>query len=101
MGNPEAAKSRLKILNPLKLLEAKLEVEILAQKLIRGLAFPKAAARDAAHLAFSAVHRMDFIMTWNCTHIANAQIESKIRKICSVAGYEPPIICTPEELMVG
>jgi len=101
MGSPDAAKRRLKILNPLRLLEAKPEVEALAQRLIKGLAFPKTAARDAAHLAFSAVHGMDFIMTWNCTHIANAQMESKIRKVCLASGYEPPIICTPEELMVG
>ena len=41
----------------------------------------------------------DFLMTWNCRHIANAEMRAKIGAVCREAGYEPPVICTPEELM--
>jgi hypothetical protein len=54
---------------------------------------------DAAHIAVAAVHEMDFLLTWNCRHIANAVIVDKVRAVIAVAGYAPPAICTPLELM--
>jgi hypothetical protein len=53
--------------------------------------------RDALHIAVATVHGMDYLLTWNCTHIANAITRPKIELICRVAGYEPPVICTPPE----
>jgi hypothetical protein len=41
---------------------------------------------------------MQYLLTWNCTHLANAQLRSRIEQVCREAGYIPPIICTPEEL---
>jgi len=43
--------------------------------------------------------QMDFLVTWNCTHIANAAMRVMIEAVCRSLGYEPPVICTPEELM--
>jgi hypothetical protein len=57
------------------------------------------AARDAAHIAVSAVHGIDFLLTWNCAHIANAQIIRQVQAICVQHGFPCPVICTPEELM--
>jgi hypothetical protein len=57
------------------------------------------AAIDALHVAIAVVDGMDYVLTWNCTHIANAAIRDKIERTCREAGFEPPIICTPEELM--
>ena len=54
---------------------------------------------DAAHIAVAAVHRIDFMLTWNCKHLANAQIARRIALICDRLGFRMPIICTPEELM--
>jgi hypothetical protein len=51
------------------------------------------------HIAIAAVHGMDYLMTWNCTHIANAIIFTAVKQICSEQGFTFPIICTPEELM--
>jgi len=56
------------------------------------------AAEDALHIAVAAVHGVDFLLTWNCKHIANATMRSAIERARREAGYEPPVICTPEEL---
>jgi hypothetical protein len=62
---------------------------------------PARAIRDAAHVALAAVGGIDYLLTWNCKHLANAQIARRIQKICEQSGYRMPIICTPEELMGG
>ena len=61
------------------------------------------AARPTRDLivAVAAVHAMDFLMTWNCAHLANAMIAGQIRRVCDAAGYTCPVICTPEELFEG
>ena len=59
------------------------------------------AAVDAVHVAVAVANGMDYLLTWNCTHIANATIRTKIEHICRSKGYEPPTICTPEELLEG
>jgi len=61
---------------------------------------PAKAEADAAHIATAAVHGMDFLLTWNCRHIANAAIVEKLRLICEEEGFPAPVICTPHELMV-
>jgi hypothetical protein len=60
---------------------------------------PRKAATDAAHIAIAAVHGMDFLVTWNCVHIANAGIAKALAFICHEHGFECLVICTPEELM--
>ena len=60
---------------------------------------PQKAALDALHIAVAVVHGMDYLMTWNCTHLANASLRGRIDAVCLSKGYEPPVICTPEELM--
>jgi hypothetical protein len=62
-------------------------------------ALPAKAAVDALHIAVAVVMGMDYVLTWNCTHIANAAIRPRIEEACRKLGYEPPVICTPEELM--
>ncbi|HMP82356.1 MAG TPA: hypothetical protein PKA41_06570 [Verrucomicrobiota bacterium] len=61
---------------------------------------PGKAAVDAARIAVAAVHQMDFLLTWNFRHIANASIVDEVRAVCADAGYAPPVICTPLELML-
>ena len=60
---------------------------------------PPSASRDAAHIAVAAFHAVDYLLTWNCKHLANAQITRKIESVCRGSGYRMPIICTSEELM--
>jgi hypothetical protein len=70
----------------------------LATMLITGQALPVQAAQDALHLAVACVHGTPYLLTWNCTHLANARLRSRIEEVCRAAGSIPPIICTPEEL---
>lgn len=75
------------------------EIYPLATVYIRKLALPKNGEVDAYHLAMATVHEVDFLLSWNCKHIANALKYSLIRKINTSLGYESPTICTPRELM--
>jgi len=68
--------------------------------LLRDVPLPPKAASDALHIATAAVHGMEYLLTWNCTHIANVTFRPQIEAVCRAAGYEPPLICTPEELSV-
>jgi hypothetical protein len=62
---------------------------------------PKKTEVDALHIAIAAVHGIEYLLTWNCAHIANERMRSEIEAICRNENYEPPILCTPEELMEG
>ena len=98
-GDPDAAAQRLEVLRDLPLLEQTEEVTTLAQALLGQVPLPERAAVDALHIAVAAVHGMDYLLTWNCTHIANAALRGQIESVCRAGGYEPPAICTPEELL--
>ena len=100
-GDEKAAEERLMVLDKLPLLDLNEEVIQLAEKLLADGAFPHVAAEDAIHVAVATVHEMDFLLTWNCRHIANAEIARKAAKICGAMGYGVPRTCTPEELMGG
>jgi hypothetical protein len=82
-------------------LEQTPEAASLAEALLRGVPLPEQAAADALHIAITAVHGVDYLLTWNCTHIANVTLRPRIEAVCRAAGYEPPLICTPEELPTG
>jgi predicted nucleic acid-binding protein len=98
-GDAGAAAQRLEALRDLPLLELTTEATTLGQALLRQAALPSKAAADALHIALAAVHGMNYLLTWNCTHIANATMRPKIEAICRDNGFEPPVICTPLELV--
>ena len=98
-GDPTAAGHRVAALDGLPELAVSKEAELLAAQLLAGAALPEKAKADALHIAVATVHGMDYLLTWNCKHIANAAMRVKIESICRAAGYEPPVICTPLELM--
>jgi len=97
-GDAEAAAQRLNALQDLALLDVTEDAILLAGELVTGGGLPAKARVDALHVAMAAVHGMDFLLTWNCKHIANAATRSTIEALCRTAGFEPPIICTPLEL---
>ncbi len=97
-GDPDAARRRLAITENLPILEITEESELLATRLIRDEILPRKAAEDALHVALATVHGMDFLLTWNCRHIANAEIRRQLSRAVLEMGYELPVICTPEEL---
>jgi len=99
LGDSEAVQRRLMVIAEIPELEATEEVRLLGQTLISQGAIPQKAGIDAYHVAIAAVNGLEYLLTWNCTHIANAIMRPKIEAICRSCGYEPPIICTPQELM--
>ncbi len=98
-GDPEAVKRRIAVVENLPELALTDKAEALAGKLLLGAALPQKAKADALHIGIATVHGMEYLLTWNCTHIANAIMRPKIESICRAAGYEPPVICTPPELV--
>jgi predicted nucleic acid-binding protein len=98
-GDAEAAAKRLATAQHIPLLDITDEAVRLAETLIEQKAIPQKAAEDALHIALAATHGMDYLLTWNFKHIANATLRANVELVCRVSGYEPPIICSPLELM--
>jgi hypothetical protein len=98
-GDETAARNRLEILASLGLLEASPVALALAARLVDSGTIPREAAEDAMHLAIAAVNGVEYLVTWNCRYLANAIRRTEIEASIRSAGYEPPIICTPEELL--
>jgi len=97
-GDAQAALDRLAAMKGIPLLAQGPEVSALAESLMRDVPLLEKAAADSLHIATAAVHRMKYFLTWNCTHIANVVLRPKIEAVCRAAGFEPPLMCTPEEL---
>lgn len=98
-GDTEAAARRLTFANGLTVLPITDAAQALAAALLADAALPATAAEDALHIGIASVHRMEYLLTWNCRHIANASKRTVISTLCQQNGYQPPIICTPEELL--
>jgi len=98
-GDTAVAARRLALLAQIPLLDLGDNVNEFARELLRSRAVPAKANLDAVHIAVAAVNHVDDLVTWNCTHIANAAVRGKIEEACRSAGLPTPTICTPEELM--
>ena len=97
-GDPEAAQERLDELISIPRLNITDSAKDLADALMVGNAIPASEPRDALHVGIAAVHGIQYLVTWNFKHIANATLRQRINDVCRDAGHEPPIICTPEEI---
>jgi predicted nucleic acid-binding protein len=100
-GDPEAADRRLAILAGLPLIDVTSSAVVLGAALVERRVIPRNAVADAMHIAVAAVHGIEYLLTWNMSHIANAELRPMIERVCRTAGFEPPVLCTPEELMGG
>ena len=98
-GDPDLAAQRLEYLATIPTLEVTSAARSLSGDLLRSTGIPQKARLDALHIAIAAVNGMNYLLTWNCTHIANAEILPKVYEVCRGAGYEPPFVCTPLELL--
>ena len=96
---PKFAAKRLALIEDLPRLDPIPEADALAERLLRSDIIPQNAAEDALHLALAAVHAMDFLLTWNCTHIHNVNVVRRIERLCAQSGYTCPLICSPDELL--
>lgn len=98
-GDPPVAARREELTVDLPLLVITQEVVALAEALVRRGPLPPKAATDAVHIAVAAVHGVDYLLTWNCKHIANAEMRQRVFTVCEGRGHRMPVICTPAELM--
>ena len=101
LGDPAEVQKRLAIIAGLPALDVTEDAKALATAIMAAGMLPAHAFPDAAHVAVSAVHAVDYLLTWNCKHLANAQIAWRIAVVCEKLGHKMPIICTPDELMGG
>jgi hypothetical protein len=100
-GDETAAARRIEVIRDSDVLEVDEEVIRLTAAILSTGLIPAKAQTDAAHMAVAARHGIDFLITWNCVHIANAEILAKINFVVAAAGYDLPTVCTPDELFGG
>lgn len=98
-GDAEAAQKRLSAISKMPVLSISDEAERLASLLIKDGPIPEQYPEDALHIALATVNGMDYLLTWNFTHINNAQMKAKIISLVEAEGYLCPTICSPEELL--
>lgn len=98
-GDVDAASDRLDKLAGIAILDVTEEAQDLANDLVLRVPLPPKAEVDALHIAIAAVHSVKYLLTWNCTHIANAALKHRIDAVCRDWGFDPPTICTPQQLM--
>jgi len=98
-GDPSAAKKRLDAIEGLNLLRVTKEVVELSKAIVARGIIPAKAAEDSLHISIATIHAMDFLLTWNCKHIANPEIQRQIALYLEEQGLFLPFICTPEELL--
>jgi hypothetical protein len=97
-GDGEAAQERLAALVDIPFLALDEEALSLSDAIVAAGVIPEKAHTDAGHIALAERHGMDFLLTWNCRHIANAEILDRVDLVATAYGYKLPIICTPDEL---
>jgi len=100
-GDEMFANARMALIEQMRLADVTPAARQLAAQLLLEAGLPAKANADALHIAICAVNGIDYLLTWNCTHLANAAMIPRVNNICRAVGFEPPYICTPEELMVG
>jgi hypothetical protein len=94
-GDPDAAKKRLNVLTDVPLiLITEQALDIPNSQVAKGI-IPVKAVEDALHIAIATVNGVDYLLTWNCRHIANPEIQRGIAAHLEYFGLSLPFICTP------
>ena len=98
-GDPQLAQERLESLDDIPLLQLGPDIDAIASEIMSRAILPPKAQVDALHIATAAHHGIDYLLTWNCTHIANARILPRIHRVLAEMNCFVPMICTPEEML--
>jgi len=98
-GDKIAAEKRLVKVRGIMLLEFDENIEALGDIYFKLFQIPERSKLDSYHLALAVWHKIEYLLSWNCKHIANAIVNNKLREYNDRAGLYTPILCTPEELM--
>ena len=99
-GDPVVAERRMELLTGVTMLSSEAPIDPLARQIENELRIPKAKVADALHLAYAIHHKVDIFLTWNCTHLANPDMERPLYEYCIANRLWFPLICTPEEMIV-
>ena len=100
-GDLEAAAKRLTAVTELEELPLNDTVKKVARELLVRTGFSQGVMDDLAHIAVAAVYGMDYLLTWNCAHIANPHWQPQVVDVLLDLGYTTPVICTPQALLEG
>ena len=98
-GDPRAAARRMPFLDNIPDLDVPLETDALSKNLIKLLTISLKAEADATHLALTILHRITYLLTWNCTRLANPVLQKELIEYCQYHQLHVPVICTPELLL--
>jgi len=98
-GDSFAATKRLEALLTIPLLDITTRSVELAKELVIAGIVPTKASEDAMHISIATVHFVDYLLTWNCRHIANPEIQARTAEHFQQKGLFLPFICTPDELL--
>lgn len=98
-GDADAATKRLAVVTGWEVVDLTEEAVTLAEEYFRIIELPETARADALHLALATRHGLEYLVTWNCRHIASARVRQVVQTINERHGLATPLICTPEELM--
>lgn len=98
-GDTQAIQARLDILKEVELLEIAPPATALARAMVGDQVVSETSLEDALHVAVAVVNNCKYLLTWNYRHLAGADVRTRIEVYCRDRGYEPVIICTPEELL--
>ncbi len=99
MGDPEAARLRMREVEGIRLLSFNDDITGLARVYQSELQLPPKSGNDILHIAFSVAFELDYLLTWNCAHIANGLTIKRLAAINQRLGRRTPVIVTPEELL--
>ena len=98
-GDPEAAARRLEFVAWIPVLRLNTEIRRLAGLYRESAGLPEGAGTDMAHVAFASFYETDYLVTWNCTHIANSVVIRRLTELSLKTGHYMPLIVTPEEFL--
>ena len=98
-GDATAAADRLALIAGIPILAITEDARALAYELVSRKGIPATEPRDALHISLAATNGIQYLMTLNFTHIANAETRLLIEQICRDFGCTPPVICSPDELL--
>jgi hypothetical protein len=98
-GDHAAAAKRLEVLAGMDVLAVDTTIEQLTKELVDARLLPSSALADAMHIAIAAIHGVDYLLTWNCRHIANVELYTRVAKHLQERGLKAPVVCNPQELM--
>jgi hypothetical protein len=99
MGDTEAAADRQVAVRGLPILTLTDAVGALAREYDSSLRLPPKARTDVLHIAFAVAYEMDYLVTWNCRHIASGPVIRRLQEVNDIAGRKTPLIVTPEALL--